>query len=102
MTTTVETHPFLTLRFLEPYRRITSTGQFIPEIDGLRFLAIFFGLYLPLSRGCLPALTIRLCPVAGIERAVPGDPDSQRWGAAVLRHQWTYSQSAICRGAPES
>ncbi len=28
------------LRFLEPYRRITSSGQFIPEIDGLRFLAI--------------------------------------------------------------
>jgi peptidoglycan/LPS O-acetylase OafA/YrhL len=26
---------------LEPYRRITSTGSFIPEIDGLRFLAIF-------------------------------------------------------------
>lgn len=28
-------------RFLQPYRRITSSGQFIPEIDGLRFLAIF-------------------------------------------------------------
>jgi peptidoglycan/LPS O-acetylase OafA/YrhL len=28
-------------RFLEPYRRITSSGQFIPEIDGLRFIAIF-------------------------------------------------------------
>jgi peptidoglycan/LPS O-acetylase OafA/YrhL len=28
-------------RFLEPYRRITSSGQFIPEIDGLRFVAIF-------------------------------------------------------------
>lgn len=28
-------------QFLDPYRRITSTGQFIPEIDGLRFLAIF-------------------------------------------------------------
>lgn len=27
--------------FLTPYRRITSTGQFIPEIDGLRFAAIF-------------------------------------------------------------
>lgn len=27
--------------FLAPYRRITSTGQFIPEIDGLRFVAIF-------------------------------------------------------------
>jgi peptidoglycan/LPS O-acetylase OafA/YrhL len=27
-------------RFLAPYRRITSTGQFIPEIDGLRFVAI--------------------------------------------------------------
>jgi peptidoglycan/LPS O-acetylase OafA/YrhL len=27
--------------FLAPYRRITSTGAFIPEIDGLRFLAIF-------------------------------------------------------------
>ena len=25
---------------MEPYRRITSTGQFIPEIDGLRFIAI--------------------------------------------------------------
>jgi peptidoglycan/LPS O-acetylase OafA/YrhL len=33
--------PPLGPRFLEPYRRITSTGQFIPEIDGLRFLAIF-------------------------------------------------------------
>src|SRR5690349_457011 len=40
-TTVVEIHPSLRLRFLEPYRRITSTGQFIPEIDGLRFLAIF-------------------------------------------------------------
>lgn len=28
-------------RLLAPYRRITSTGQFIPEIDGLRFVAIF-------------------------------------------------------------
>jgi peptidoglycan/LPS O-acetylase OafA/YrhL len=27
-------------RFLAPYRRITSSGQFIPEIDGLRFIAI--------------------------------------------------------------
>lgn len=27
--------------FLAPYRRITSSGQFIPEIDGLRFVAIF-------------------------------------------------------------
>jgi peptidoglycan/LPS O-acetylase OafA/YrhL len=31
----------LASRFLDPYRRITSTGQFIPEIDGLRFVAIF-------------------------------------------------------------
>lgn len=28
-------------RFLGPYRRITSSGRFIPEIDGLRFFAIF-------------------------------------------------------------
>ena len=28
-------------RFLVPYRRITSSGQFISEIDGLRFIAIF-------------------------------------------------------------
>ena len=28
-------------RFLEPYRRVTSSGNLIPEIDGLRFLAIF-------------------------------------------------------------
>jgi peptidoglycan/LPS O-acetylase OafA/YrhL len=27
-------------RFLAPYRRITSSGQLIPEIDGLRFIAI--------------------------------------------------------------
>lgn len=27
--------------FLAPYQRITSGGQFIPEIDGLRFAAIF-------------------------------------------------------------
>jgi len=27
-------------RFLAPYRRITSSGKFIPEIDGLRFIAI--------------------------------------------------------------
>ncbi len=32
--------PAAPLQFLEPYRRITSTGRFIPEIDGLRFLAI--------------------------------------------------------------
>jgi peptidoglycan/LPS O-acetylase OafA/YrhL len=42
MTTTVEAHPRAGLRFLEPYRRVTSTGQFVPEIDGLRFVAIFF------------------------------------------------------------
>jgi peptidoglycan/LPS O-acetylase OafA/YrhL len=28
-------------RILAPYQRITSSGQFIPEIDGLRFIAIF-------------------------------------------------------------
>ncbi len=33
--------PSFSARFLAPYRRITSSGQFIPEIDGLRFLAIF-------------------------------------------------------------
>lgn len=27
--------------FLKPYSRITSSGAFIPEIDGLRFIAIF-------------------------------------------------------------
>jgi hypothetical protein len=27
-------------RFLEAYRRVTSNGRFIPEIDGLRFIAI--------------------------------------------------------------
>jgi len=41
MATSVQTNLSTQLRFLEPYRRITSTGQFIPEIDGLRFLAIF-------------------------------------------------------------
>ena len=40
MTTTEKTNP-TRLAFLAPYRRITSTGQFIPEIDGLRFFAIF-------------------------------------------------------------
>ena len=29
-------------RYLAPYRRVTSSGQFIPEIDGFRFIAIFF------------------------------------------------------------
>jgi peptidoglycan/LPS O-acetylase OafA/YrhL len=33
--------PSFSSRFLAPYRRITSSGQFIPEIDGLRFVAIF-------------------------------------------------------------
>ncbi len=33
--------PSVSARLLEPYRRITSSGQFIPEIDGLRFIAIF-------------------------------------------------------------
>jgi len=33
--------PSLSARILAPYRRITSSGQFIPEIDGLRFIAIF-------------------------------------------------------------
>src|SRR5690348_2275226 len=28
--------------FLEPFQRITTSGGFIPEIDGLRFAAIFF------------------------------------------------------------
>lgn len=32
--------PPFSARFLAPYRRITSSGQFIPEIDGLRFIAI--------------------------------------------------------------
>jgi len=29
-------------RFLEKFRRITSAGNYIPEIDGLRFVAIFW------------------------------------------------------------
>jgi peptidoglycan/LPS O-acetylase OafA/YrhL len=29
-------------RFLEKFRRITSAGNYIPEIDGLRFIAIFW------------------------------------------------------------
>jgi peptidoglycan/LPS O-acetylase OafA/YrhL len=29
------------MRFLDRFRRITTSGDFIPEIDGLRFLAIF-------------------------------------------------------------
>ena len=33
--------PSFSERILAPYRRITSSGQFIPEIDGLRFVAIF-------------------------------------------------------------
>ena len=38
----VDNHrPSFSSRLLAPYRRITSTGQFIPEIDGLRFIAIF-------------------------------------------------------------
>jgi peptidoglycan/LPS O-acetylase OafA/YrhL len=28
--------------FLEKFRRITSAGNYIPEIDGLRFIAIFW------------------------------------------------------------
>lgn len=31
-----------TSRFLEKFRRITSGGNYIPEIDGLRFVAIFW------------------------------------------------------------
>ncbi len=42
MTNSDTAHPPSRLRFLDPYRRVTSTGQFIPEIDGLRFIAIFF------------------------------------------------------------
>ncbi len=42
MTSTADiTRSSVSARFLEPYRRITSSGQFIPEIDGLRFVAIF-------------------------------------------------------------
>jgi peptidoglycan/LPS O-acetylase OafA/YrhL len=42
MPSTAETAlPSFSARFLGPYRRITSSGQFIPEIDGLRFIAIF-------------------------------------------------------------
>lgn len=33
--------PSMTQRVLAPYQRITSSGQFIPEIDGFRFVAIF-------------------------------------------------------------
>jgi peptidoglycan/LPS O-acetylase OafA/YrhL len=36
--------------FLEPYRRITSTGRLIPEIDGLRFVAIFLVFVYHLAR----------------------------------------------------
>jgi len=32
--------PSFSQRLLAPYRRITSSGNFIPEIDGLRFIAI--------------------------------------------------------------
>jgi peptidoglycan/LPS O-acetylase OafA/YrhL len=42
MAATVEIpRPSYSDRFLAPYRRITSSGQLIPEIDGLRFVAIF-------------------------------------------------------------
>jgi peptidoglycan/LPS O-acetylase OafA/YrhL len=41
MMTTVKRHSLSRPAFLEPYQRITSGGHFIPEIDGLRFVAIF-------------------------------------------------------------
>src|SRR5215472_8297412 len=41
MMTKVEERSISQAVLLEPYQRITSGGQFIPEIDGLRFVAIF-------------------------------------------------------------
>jgi peptidoglycan/LPS O-acetylase OafA/YrhL len=41
MMTKVEERSISQAALLEPYQRITSGGQFIPEIDGLRFVAIF-------------------------------------------------------------
>jgi peptidoglycan/LPS O-acetylase OafA/YrhL len=41
MMTTVQKQPASRATFLNPYQRITSGGHFIPEIDGLRFVAIF-------------------------------------------------------------
>ncbi|HUJ49698.1 MAG TPA: acyltransferase [Bryobacteraceae bacterium] len=51
--------PSFSSRFLQPYRRITSSGSFIPEIDGLRFIAIS---------------SVYLYHLAGdIQRHAPGD-----------------------------
>jgi peptidoglycan/LPS O-acetylase OafA/YrhL len=41
MITPVEKQSASSAAFLGPYQRITSGGHFIPEIDGLRFVAIF-------------------------------------------------------------
>jgi peptidoglycan/LPS O-acetylase OafA/YrhL len=52
-------------KFLEPYQRITSTGAFIPEVDGLRFLAI---------------LSVFIFHLAGdVLRHSPGAPQPAGW-----------------------
>src|SRR5277367_4309129 len=52
-------------KFLEPYQRITSTGAFIPEADGLRFLAI---------------LSVFIFHLAGdVLRHSPGAPPPTGW-----------------------
>ncbi len=45
----IEERPPFTERFLSRFRRVTASGRFIPEVDGLRFIAIalvfFFHIY---------------------------------------------------------
>jgi peptidoglycan/LPS O-acetylase OafA/YrhL len=61
--------------FLDPYRRITSSGAFIPEIDGLRFLAIF---------------SVYLYHLAGdvLRHSAPGTD-------ALLKPNWFFSMTQI-------
>jgi peptidoglycan/LPS O-acetylase OafA/YrhL len=61
--------------FLDPYRRITSSGALIPEIDGLRFLAIF---------------SVYLYHLAGdVLRHSPSGTD------ALLKLSWFFSMTQI-------
>lgn len=57
---------------LERFRRVTSSGQFIPQIDGLRFVAI----------GLVYVYHLR----SYLREAAPPFADAAEQGTAVLRH----------------
>jgi peptidoglycan/LPS O-acetylase OafA/YrhL len=70
-----DSSPSLSARILNRFRRVTSSGSFISEIDGLRFIAIGTVVLFHLAVG----LAIKAPGIFAM-------PESGNWLAAVARH----------------